>query len=52
MESETMEKLGFVEINSWENEEQEKKMTFQKIQDFKKKAWSRNQKPAEDSTNN
>lgn len=41
MESESMERLGFIDENSWESEEQEKKMTFSRIQDFKEKAWKR-----------
>lgn len=41
MEDETMERLGLIEENSWENEEQEKKMTFKRIQQIKGRAWDR-----------
>lgn len=34
-----MNKLGFVEENSWETEEAEKKHLFAQIQNVKKKAW-------------
>ncbi len=41
MEAESMDRLGFVDDNSWENEEQEKEMTFKKIQAFKQRAFER-----------
>ncbi len=56
MEDESMEKLGFNDQNSWENEEQEKQMTFDKIKMFKDRALARthakNQSSTEDSTKN
>ena len=52
MENEDMEKLGFTDENSWENEEKERHMTFQKIQMLKQKAWDRvNSDAYENKTN-
>lgn len=39
MEHEEMSKLGFLQENSWETEESEKKFLFNSIQKMKKKAW-------------
>lgn len=39
MEHEEMDKLGFVQENSWESEAAEKKFLFEKIQKMKKEAW-------------
>lgn len=39
MEQEDMEKLGFLQQNSWETEEAEKKFLFESIQKMKKDAW-------------
>lgn len=39
MEHEEMSKLGFLESNSWESEESEKKFLFQQINKVKKEAW-------------
>lgn len=56
MEDESMEKLGFNDQNSWENEEQEKQITFDRIKTFKDRAWERThakkQNSTEDSTKN
>jgi len=35
-----MSKLGFVESNSWETEDSEKKFLFEQINNIKKDAWN------------
>lgn len=40
MEDEEMSKLGFVESNSWETEESEKKALFEHISKIKREAWA------------
>lgn len=39
MQHEQMNKLGFLQENSWETEEAEKKFLFESIQRMKKEAW-------------
>ena len=39
MEHEEMSKLGFVDSNSWETEESEKKYLFEQINKIKRDAW-------------
>lgn len=39
MEHEEMSKLGFVESNSWETEESEKRYLFDQISQIKRDAW-------------
>lgn len=39
MEQEEMNKLGFVNENSWESEAAQKKFLFNSIQKLKKEAW-------------
>lgn len=40
MEHEEMSKLGFIESNSWETEDAEKKFLFDQINKIKKEAWN------------
>lgn len=40
MEHEEMSKLGFIESNSWETEDAEKKFLFDQINRIKKEAWN------------
>lgn len=39
MEHEEMSKLGFIESNSWETEDSEKRFLFDQINKIKKEAW-------------
>ena len=39
MEHEEMQKLGFVQENSWESEAAEKKFLFNQIQKMKSEGW-------------
>lgn len=41
MDQEDMTKLGFMEENSWDNEEAEKNMLFERINQQKQAAWER-----------
>lgn len=47
MEKEEMEKLGFTEELSWENEEAEQKYLFTKIENQKRRAFERAKLQAE-----
>lgn len=49
MEPEDMKKLGFLEENSWESEEQEKNVLFKRINEQKQKAWEAALRSAETS---
>lgn len=39
MEKEEIKTLGYLDENSWENEDQEKKFLFEKIQKMKEESW-------------
>lgn len=39
MEHEEMSKLGFIESNSWETEESEKRFLYEQINKIKRDAW-------------